>query len=380
LRLALFLHIYQPPTQFPEVTKEITETSYLKIIEILKKNPQAKITLNICGSLAAQLQNADCHGLITDLHGLAREGRVELTGSAAYHPLLPKLPDNEIIRQIELNEKINKGVFGNTCQPSGFFPPEMAYQRRVGEIVEKLGYKWLLLDESAFPRRSGFRYNDRLYDLEGTSLKVFFRERETSLAIAFAKVASVSDFKKIFLNRIAPQSFIILAMDGETFGHHQIYQLNFLDGFFACFKSGLVTISELLTMFDRVETVEPLTSTWGATIEDSELGRVFPRWDNPKNPIHRWQWKLFRLALKFSNCQGRVRNLLDKAVHSDQFFWAAHDPCWHPEMIERGARMLRDVVLDIGDASVGDKKKAEMLYEKIIETGKKMYGEEIVAC
>ena len=55
MKIALFFHIYQPPTQFPEVTQEITETSYLKIIDILKKNPRAKITLNICASLTAQL-------------------------------------------------------------------------------------------------------------------------------------------------------------------------------------------------------------------------------------------------------------------------------------------------------------------------------------
>lgn len=399
MKIALFLHIYQPPTQFPEVTKEIVETSYLKIIDILKKNKRAKITLNICASLTEQLENADYHGLLTDLHGLAKEGRVEFTGSAAYHPLLPKVPNDEIVRQIKLNEQINKTVFGDAWRPSGFFPPEMAYERRVGEVVEKLGYKWLLLDESAFPRKAGFRYNDRLYKLKGTALKVFFREREASLGIAFAKTTTVSEFRRVFLKEVVPQSFIILAMDGETFGHHQIDQLSFLEEFLASSKFEFVTISELLTKFKKIEEVEPLASTWGATIEDTELGRIFPRWDNPENPIHQLQWELYRLALKI-NSKSQILNLkqfgppagglefgnlstqeiLDRALHSDQFFWAAHDPCWHPQMVERGARMLREVVLSAEGVSSKDKQKAEMLYDKIVETGKKMYGEETVAC
>ncbi len=450
LNLALFLHIYQPPTQFPEVTKEITETSYLKIIDILKKNKRAKITLNICASLTEQLEKFKVHPsfakamegaprslgevgqsskfkvLLGDIKKLAEEGRIEFTGSAAYHPLLPKIPNNEIVRQIKLNEQINKTIFGDVFSPSGFFPPEMAYERRVGEIVEKLGYKWLLLDESAFPRKTGFRSNDRLYKLKGTSLKVFFREREASLGIAFSKITTVSEFSKVFLDKVAPQSFIILAMDGETFGHHQIAQLSFLEEFLASSKFELVTISELLTKFKKIDEIEPLASTWGATIEDVEHGRIFPRWDNPNNLIHRLQWKLYDLALRvvessdqqkhqalntkyqtstkfqilnskhfgalnfenwdlFGACDfgfGNLttREILDRAVHSDQFFWAAHDPCWHPQMVERGANMLKEVVLSVEGVSSKDKQKAEMLYDKIVQIGKELYGDEIVSC
>lgn len=390
MNLALFLHIYQPPTQFPEVTKEIVETSYLKIIDILRKNPHAKITLNICASLTEQLGKLKTHPpaggsnpktLLEDIKRLVREGQIELTGSAAYHPLLPKLPDAEIVRQTKLNDQINRSIFGDVWKPSGFFPPEMAYERRVGEMVEKLGYQWLLLDESAFPRKAGFRYNDRLYKLKGTSLKVFFREREASLGIAFSKITTVSEFRKVFLDKVAPQSFIILAMDGETFGHHQIYQLTFLDEFFSSFKFELVTISELLTKFDRVQEIEPLASTWGATLEDTELGRIFPRWDNPENPIHQLQWELFNLVIEIIGVEtGHAPSLRDRALHSDQFFWAAHDPCWHPQMMERGARMLKKVVLSAEGVSSKDKQRAEMLYNKIVETGRKMYGDEIVSC
>ena len=46
-----FLHIYQPPTQTPEIVKQVTEESYQKIAELLERYPKLKITLNIPGSL-----------------------------------------------------------------------------------------------------------------------------------------------------------------------------------------------------------------------------------------------------------------------------------------------------------------------------------------
>ncbi|TSC53703.1 MAG: hypothetical protein LiPW16_320, partial [Microgenomates group bacterium LiPW_16] len=75
-----------------------------------------------------------------------------------------------------------------------------------------------------------------------------------------------------------------------------------------------------------------------------------------------------------------TRGLLDRALHSDQFWWASHSPCWHPKMIERGARMLRDV--EMLDPRVGEKEKrqAQKLYNDIILTGRKLYGEEIIPC
>ncbi|TFF86642.1 MAG: hypothetical protein EU517_00235, partial [Promethearchaeota archaeon] len=50
-------HIYQPPVQIPPVIRQIVEESYLPIIEALKNHPDAKITLNINGTLTEQLND-----------------------------------------------------------------------------------------------------------------------------------------------------------------------------------------------------------------------------------------------------------------------------------------------------------------------------------
>ena len=60
---------------------------------------------------------------------------------------------------------------------------------------------------------------------------------------------------------------------------------------------------------------------------------------------------------------------MDAALHSDQYWWASARPWWSLEMIERGAKELKDVILIAPASSVKDKKTAQDLYAKIIFTG-----------
>ena len=51
---SFLFHIYQPPVQIPPVIKQIVNESYRPIIEALRNHPEAKITLNINGTLTEQ--------------------------------------------------------------------------------------------------------------------------------------------------------------------------------------------------------------------------------------------------------------------------------------------------------------------------------------
>lgn len=374
LYLALFLHFYQPPTQFPQITKKIAKESYEKLLKIIYYRDRSCLTVNISASLTEQLVALGLGRIIDGFKALAKEGRVELTGSAAYHPLLPKIPKREMVRQIKLNEETNREYFGPSGK--GFFPPEMAYSPEVGEVVERLGYKWIILDESALP--GDYTSVNFIYRKKNSKLAVFIRNRKLSLKIAFSGITNIGELLKFFDRErydLNGDGYIIVALDGETFGHHQPGQLKFLEEILEAPSSKFqvpikfVTISELLNLFPKRLEIEPQTSSWGES---------WKRWDDPKNPIHRLQWRLYRLALNQKNLTSS-RLLLDRALHSDQFWWASHSPCWHPKMIERGARILKDVVL-LGESSQKEKEEAKKLYDDIILTGRKLYGERIVPC
>src|SRR3989344_159649 len=376
---ANFLHIYQPPTQKPIWIKRIADESYRKIMAELKRAPQVKITLNINGILCELLEKNNCQDVIADIKFLADRGQIELTGSAKYHAFLPKLPSPEIVRQIKLNEETLKKYFGSAFQPKGFFPPEMAYSQKVAVVAKKMGYQYILIDELAFPKlriKKIYQENqiqtDRVYEIKNLKdFFVFFRERNFSFRILSAQIGTVSILLRELGERLSKEEYAFTAMDGETFGHHRpgLEKLLFEISTEPSLKT--VTISELISLFPKREIVEPVDSTWALMPADLAKQEPFSRWADPQNKIQSWQWRLTQLALKVvgQKKDSKARNLLDAALHSDQYWWASARPWWSLEMIERGAKELKDVVLIASDSSAKDRKSAQDLYAKIIFTG-----------
>lgn len=391
---APLLHLYQPPTQFPGVLKRIAEESYVPLVSFLERNPRAKVTLNINASLTEQLDRAGYEDVLNGIRRLAEGGQVELTGSAAYHPLLSRIPFSEISRQVRLNEEINREYFGGIYKPRGFFPPEMAYSKKVGDAVAELGYEWIALEDCCVPTQP-VRF-DRVYQLDGLNLSVVFRHRNLSLAIAFGRSKSAEEFTALAGKELKDGEYLLTAMDGETFGHHRKNGFEILGKLYSGLES--VTVSELLSKFPRPEEVDPLESTWAASHEDCRRGTIYPRWDNPGSVLHPKQWELYRLALTVvggyvhqipakvldARVKGhltadqrqwlKARDFLDKGLHSDQFWWASHHPHWHPAMVRKGAKLLLEAVLNTPERSESEEKRAQELYREITIGGIKLYG------
>lgn len=387
------LHIYQPPTQFPKILRKVAEESYAPLVSLLERNPKAKLTLNINASLAEQLSDCGFDDLLHRLVRLTQRRQIELLGSAAYHPLLTRLPSSEVNRQICLNEEINRQVLGEIYKPQGFFPPELAYSGEVGNVLSELGYEWVLVEGCSSPKQP-VRY-DRVYEMPDGKLRIFFRHKELSLAIAFGQVGTADEFAALAKKQIEEDEYLIVAMDGETFGHHLKNSFDLLYGLYGQFES--LTVSEVLARFPKREKIKPRESTWAATVEECERGEIYPHWDNPDSPLHSKQWELYNLAIevvegskfkvqsekldykgeKLSDNQKKwvkVRRILDRALHSDQFWWASHAPHWHPAMVERGTKMLREAIEDTPDISEKERKRAKKLYDEITTQGVKVYG------
>jgi len=394
MNLALFLHIYQPPTQFANILAQICDQSYRKIIKILLSNKEAKLTLNICGSLTEQLVSEGHQDIVENLKVLAKRGQVEFTASAKYHPLLPKIPKGEAVRQIELNDETNKKFFAEAWRPSGFFPPEMAYSQKVGNLVEELGFSWIILEEYALNPVFGKLERNVIYQRKNKKLKLFFRDRDLSVRIAFGHISSLPAFFKSVPD-INDEDVLILAMDGETFGHHQPGLENFLAQLLLSPKIKTFTLSEILAQSKMIKEVEPLDSTWGISEEDWLKGEIYPKWDIKNHPLHPLQWRLLRLAIDVV-CESEVklkrgelaayywsnwhkaRETLDKAMNSDQFWWASHNPLWHYQMVVRSTELLYEVVEKTPGVFQKERQKAKALKDEIIKKGYSLWGDDVI--
>src|SRR3990172_2721040 len=371
---ANFLHFYQPPTQKKIWVDRITTEAYRPVLKGLLEHPAARVTFNINGVLLDLWEEFGHKDVIEMVGQLLDKKQIELTGSSKYHPLLPKILEDEIKRQIEINALTIKKYFGE-YQPQGFFPPEMAYDAVVAKAAKEMGFSWIIAEELSCPGKVQY---DRIYQEQETGVTLFFRERETSYKILSGQLGTGKLFLDVLGDRLQKNEYLLTGMDGETFGHHRPGMDRALMEILSLEAVPTVLISEIPEKFPQVEKVTPRPSTWALMEKDLEKKVPFARWDDPDNEIHGMQWELTELAiaavrnskLKIKNEKWEnAREMLDRAIHSDQYWWASARPWWSLEMIERGAFELKETVLNVPDSPEETKKKAQELYYSIITTG-----------
>ena len=371
-----FLHIYQPPTQTEAVVRKVTEEGYRTLVRVLRAAPGAKVTLNVSAALTEQLARYGLDDVIRGLRELAERGQVEFTGSAMYHPILPLIPRDEVIRQIKLNSEANRRYFGEVYKPTGFFPPEMCYSYEVAQTVAELGFRWIIVDELSFDGRIGSVKYDRLYKVQGLGdFSVFFKERPFSAGITYGTYPSGQPFLKALAHRLNEHSYLLTGTDGEIYGHHRPSQERLLSEVFARGVPETCTISELIDHFTQAHTVSPVPCSWSTWEDEMAQGIPYPQWQYPGHELHQLQWQLTDLVLHTvkeapSNAPGfsRARGLLDEGLHSCQYWWASCRPWWSVEMIEWGAQKLHQAVESLGAAiSMKQSKQADRLFQAVID-------------
>lgn len=369
---ANFLHIYQPPTQKEIWVRRITKESYRKIFSGLLKLPKCRITLNINSVLCELLEKWGGDDVIRDIRELLKQGKIELTGSAKYHAFLPLMPEEEIRRQIKLNEEGLTKYFGDYWQKNGFFSPEMGYSAKVAKVAKEMGYKWIIIDEMGFPKTQHYA-PDKTYQVKGIDdFGVFFRERNLSFIVLSAQIGTMPAIIRYLGDRLNKNEYAVTAMDGETFGHHRPGMEQFLFDLLSDENIKTVSINDLLELFPNKDAIEPQPSTWAVTEEDMGRGEPYARWMRSDNIIQKFQWELTKMAIDAAERTPDnevIRSALDRAVHSDQYWWASARPWWSLEMIERGAYELKKIVLDSLKTSPEEKEKAQELYKNILFSG-----------
>ncbi|UYP47395.1 hypothetical protein NEF87_003680 [Candidatus Lokiarchaeum ossiferum] len=377
---AFLFHIYQPPVQIAPVIKQIVKESYRPILDALRDHPNAKISLNINATLTEQLDDYGYRDVIEGISTLASRGQIDFTGSGKFHPLLPLIPEPEILRQIKLNNDTNRQYFGNIYKPRGFFPPEMAISEEIFPAIKKMGFDWVISSGianslSEFPTTSISQHNK-------TGLGLVFRDDYTSIDCAFDKLNNIEAFANRLKYKNQDQDYyVILAMDGETFGHHVKHAIkDFLIPLFEALPHRddikMCTVSEIVDRFPKGQKQSPKASSWSTMPYDLDRGVPFPLWFDPNNPLHQEQHHFIMYALttvhlaqKYYDSMNddqkglynNARSFLDRGIHSCQQWWASKRPWYSPDMIVRGLseillasinakRSIPDVNPDIPDA------------------------------
>lgn len=366
-----FLHIYQPPWQKKEITKKIAKQSYWRIVHILENNPQAKITLNINGTLTEQLAACGETALLRSLGALAKRGQIEFVGSAKYHAILPLIPPKEVVRQIELNNSTNKKYFGSYYKPKGFFPPEMCWDNKLTPIIKNLDFEWVILDEIAVNPTLKKTGNVTTACYDGPSaVHFFFRSRFASDLFTTAIVKSADHFLSLVGKRRAGD-ILVTAFDGENLGHHSPQMDNRFEEIIKHPSIRMLTHSELFRVCSVHKLILPRASSWSSRPQDIRRGIYYPLWKYPGNILQQAQWRITSAALRFVRQRNnekyrKAQNLLDQALSSDQYWWASAMPWWGVEELLAGTNLyIRAIEAIPSPAAAAELKRIRRQYARL---------------
>lgn len=374
IRWINFLHLYQPPFQAREIVQKVSRESYDYILGALEQTPLAKITINVSGSLIEHLLEEDPCRIIQRIRALVQKKQIELTGSACYHPILPLLPVSEARRQIQLNENFLLRAFGGKAPLRGFYLPEMAYSLSTAKIIQKFGFRWILLDEISLGGAMGKSDPETRYEIRPLKLAAVFRNRilsKTYVPETILKYAAVQSW----------HSSVVTATDGELYGHHHN---DFQKYFIKSLRQKNIqtlTLSEYLRLLPKKAVfILPKTSSWETTETELKNRVPFALWNHPKNSVHAALWKMIRYAIRVVRKNKKDQNYLwaqdhlDRALASCTSWWASEKKpdvfspiSWNPDEIEKGLKSVITSVRSLQGASPKVKLEAENLYQSLLK-------------
>lgn len=250
---SIHAHFYQPPREDPisgKIPQEAGAAPYNNwneriLAECYQPNARlenfAGISFNVGPTLFSWLQAHDPGTYQQILDQDRRNYKLHGVGNAlaqAYnHTILPLATSSDKIIQISWGIADFKHRFGH--QPRGMWLPETAVDYEVLSILSNLGIQYTILapwQAEAADLDSSQPY--RVLLPGGGSMVVFFYHRDLSTRISFAPEAT-ADAKRFaevelahsYLNgrvKEAGDQFIMLASDGELYGHHQPSREGFL--------------------------------------------------------------------------------------------------------------------------------------------------------
>jgi predicted glycosyl hydrolase (DUF1957 family) len=367
-----FLHFYQPANSDAYRIEEALNSSYDRILRALEKNPDVKFTFNISACLVLRLVELKKISFINRVNSLIEKGQVEISSSAAYHALLPLVSEKEVIYQIRENERVLRKYFPR-AKLSGFFLPEMAYGLKVADIIKKLSYSWIILDQISCQEKKDLDFS-KVYKDKRSNLKVVFRSRGISNSYPPSKILNILSEDRI------NDDIIITATDAELYGLRHLDQSASLEKLLKSGKTKTILVSDYVDRFKKAEKISLRKSNWESSEKKLLERKPYHLWYDRDNKVHIRLWKLAKMVSALAEKYGDDPNYkwarwhLNRGLASCTFWWASsHNfkesfgPCaWNPDEVERGANELIRAMRSLEhSSSYSEKIKAESLFVSI---------------
>lgn len=263
-------HFYQPPREDPltgEIPIEPGAMPYRNWNERIhdqcyKPNAElgnfGRISFNLGPTLIQWMFKFDRPTLAKiiqqDHDNLQHYGAGNAMAQPYNHTILPLSSYHDKVTQVRWGIQNFEHYFGR--RPLGMWLPETAVDYETLDVLAECGIEYTILAPwQAHAKKLDVTQPYRVPLRNGKSISVFFYNQELSMRVSFDPGATVNG--DLFLHEhILPQfdsnkakseshQFIIIASDGELYGHHQPYR----DKFLAYLLDGALRFSQVTTCF-----------------------------------------------------------------------------------------------------------------------------------
>jgi len=144
VRLVLVLHFHQPVGNFDSVFREAIDRSYAPLLDHFERHPGVRAGFHFSGCLIEWLEAHD-RGLLDRALALVARGQVEPLGGGFYEPILPAIPREDALDQIERLAAWWEKRAGR--RPQGAWIAERVWEPALAEVLSEAGVRYTILDD-----------------------------------------------------------------------------------------------------------------------------------------------------------------------------------------------------------------------------------------
>lgn len=275
LNLILAIHNHQPVGNFDSVLEAAYKNAYLPFIETFSRHSKLKAVLHYSGNLLIWMQEKHPEAFEI-IKNLISDGRVEMLSGAFYDPILPVIPENDRVMQIQEMTGYIKKTF--SYQPHGMWLPERVWEPHLPISLTQAGIEYLPIDDYLFMLTGMAEeelYGYYITEEAGHSVKLFPGSEKLRYAVPFHDVEAVFEyFRKVSASR--EQTLLTFADDGEKFGmwphtHRHCYENGWLERFFTALEENADWI-ETTTFSEFSGIYNPLGKAYLPSASYREMG------------------------------------------------------------------------------------------------------------
>lgn len=210
------------------IIKKVSQKCYLPtnkiLLDLLNKHPEFRVSFSITGIIIEQFEEYAPETLESFIK-LVDTGRVEIITETYYHSLSFLYSPKEFNKQISLQNRKIKEIFGVT--PKVFRNTELIYNNDIAKEAEKMGYNGILTEGA--DHILDWRSPNFVYKPKNGNIGMLLKNYKLSDDIAFRFSSRDWDDYPLtipkftaWINKVNGNGEVVnLFMDYETFGEHQ---------------------------------------------------------------------------------------------------------------------------------------------------------------